>query len=86
MSSHCVQIARRLAWQRGQKERHLYDGQQILVHASLGPDARGPVAEHATGEELVGDLRDDRAPRDVLARKALVVDRRQAVQMVRYQL
>lgn len=38
------------------------EGQQILVRASVAPDAREPVVERAAGEELVGDLRDDRAP------------------------
>ncbi len=36
-------------------------------------------------EELVGDLRDDPAPRTVLAREALVVDRLQSVQVIRHQ-
>jgi hypothetical protein len=55
------------------------------VRARVAPDARESVVEHATGEELVGDLRDHGAPRAVLACEALVVDGLQAMQMVRHQ-
>ena len=41
--------------------------QQILVRARIAADAREPVVEHAAGEELVSDLRDDGAPQAVLA-------------------
>jgi len=52
------------------------------VRARSAADAREPVVEDATREELLGDLRDHGAPRAVLARKALVVHRLQAMQMV----
>ena len=42
------------------------------------------VDEHP-GEESVGHLRDHGAPRAILAREAVVVDRLQAMQMVRHQ-
>jgi hypothetical protein len=51
------------------------------VHASQRI-ARKPVVEDAAGEELVGHRRDHGAPRAVRAREALVVDRRQAMQVV----
>ena len=43
--------------------------EQVLVRAGVAADAREPVVEDAAGEELVGDLRDDGAPRAVLARE-----------------
>jgi hypothetical protein len=43
------------------------------------------MVEHAAGEERVGDLRDDGAPRAVLTREAVVVDRLQSVQVIRHQ-
>jgi len=52
------------------------------VRARVAANAREPVVEHAAGEELVSDLRDDGAPWAILARKALVVDRLQAMQMI----
>jgi len=55
------------------------------VGTGVAADARDAVVEHTAREERVGDLRHDRAPRVILAREALVVDRRQAVQMVRHQ-
>ena len=48
-------------------------------------NTREPEVEDAAGEELVGDLCDHGAPRTVLAREALVVDRLQALQMIRHQ-
>jgi len=55
------------------------------VRAGVAADAGEAVLEDATRQELVGDLRDDRAPRAILAGEPLVVDRLQAVQMVRHQ-
>lgn len=43
------------------------------------------MLEDAAGEELVGDLRDAGTPWAILAGKALVVDRLQAVQVIRHQ-
>jgi len=59
--------------------------QLIPVRAGVTADACDAVIEDPIGEELVGDLRDDRAPRAVLAREALVVDRLQTVQVIRHQ-
>ena len=59
--------------------------EQILVRTRVAADAGEAVLQHAAGEELVRDLRHDGAPRAVLAHEALVVDRLQAVQMVRHQ-
>lgn len=47
---------------------------------------REAVLEDAAGEELVCDLADDGAPRAVLARKAVVVHRLQAVELILHQL
>jgi len=55
------------------------------VGTGVAADAREAVLEHAARQELVGDLRHDRTPRAILAREALVVDRLQAVQMIRHQ-
>jgi len=60
--------------------------EQVLVGTGVAADAGEAVLQHAAGKELVGDLRHDGAPRAVLARKALIVDRLQAVQVVRHQL
>ena len=49
----------------------------------VAPDAREPAVEHAAGEERVMNLRNHGAPRAVLAREEVVVDRLQAVQMIR---
>jgi hypothetical protein len=43
------------------------------------------VIEHAAGEELLGDPRDDGAPRAVLTHEAVVADRLQSVQLIRHQ-
>ena len=59
--------------------------QLIPVRAGVTADACEAVIEDPIGEELAGDLRDDRAPRAVLAREALVVDRLQTVQVIRHQ-
>ena len=59
--------------------------EQVFVCTVVAADAREPVVEHAAGEERVGDLCDHGAPRAVLAREAVVVDRLQAVQMIRHQ-
>ena len=52
------------------------------MSAGIAATAGEPVVEHAAGEKLVGDLGDDGAPRAVRARKALVVDGLQAMQVV----
>ena len=49
--------------------------EQVLVFTVVAADARKPMFENAAREELVGDLRDDGAPRAVLAREPLVLDR-----------
>jgi len=59
--------------------------EQIRVRARLAAAAGEPAIEHAAGEELVGHLRDDGAPRAVLACEALVVDGLQALQVIRHQ-
>ncbi len=83
MSSHCVQIANRLGRATGAEVvARAREGQQRLVRARVAANAREPVVEHAAGEERVSDLRDDGAPWAILARKALVVDRLQAMQMI----
>ena len=51
----------------------------------VAANTREPVVEHAAGEERVGHLRDHGATRAVLAREALVVDRLQALPMIRHQ-
>jgi hypothetical protein len=80
VSSHCVQIARRLAWQLGQKYRPLAgQGQQILVSTG-GAAVRANPCSDPTGEELVGHLRHHR--RHWPAGEAVVTDRLQAVQMI----
>jgi len=58
---------------------------QVLVHTRIAADAREPVLEHPVGEELVSDLCDDGPPGAVLAGKAVVVDRLQAMQVIRHQ-
>ena len=55
------------------------------MRADIAADARETVFQHAAREELVGDLRHHRTPRAVLAREAVVVDRLQAVQVIRHQ-
>ena len=61
------------------------EGKQVFVGTGVTPDAREPVLEDAAGKERVRDLRDHGAPRAVLAREALVVDRLQAVEMILHQ-
>ena len=61
------------------------EGQQILVRTVVAADAGEAVLQHAAGEERVGHLRDDGTPGAVLAREAVVIDRLQAVQMIRHQ-
>ena len=86
MSSHWVQIAWRLGRATGAEVPALAgECEQVFVCTLVAADAREPVVEHAAGEELVGDLCDDGAPWAKLAGKALVVDRLQAVQMIRHQ-
>ncbi len=48
----------------------------------LAADTGEAVVRHATGKELVGELRDDRSPQAVLAREAVVEDRLQSMRMV----
>ena len=53
-SSHCVQSARRFAWQLGQKYRHLQENANRYSRAqSSRANAREPVLEDAAGQELV---------------------------------
>ena len=86
VSSHCVQIARRLGrTTRTEVAALAREREHVFVCTVVAADAREPVVEHAAGEELVSDLGDDGAPRAVLAREALVVDRLQAMQMIRHQ-
>ena len=59
--------------------------EQILVRAGVAADAGKAVLQHAAGEELLGDLRDDRTPRAVLAHETVVADRLPSVQVIRYQ-
>jgi len=91
VSSHCVQIARRLGVAaRAAIPARAGEREQVLVCAVVAADAREAVLEDPTGEELVGHLPDDRTPRAVLAgkalvkalAKALVVDRLQAVHLI----
>ena len=58
------------------------EGEEILVRARITADAGEAVLQHATRQKLVGDLRDDGAPWAILAREAVVVDRRQAMQVI----
>jgi hypothetical protein len=64
-------------------------GPALLVSALAPPSAALPwrttAAQGAAREERVGRRRDHGAPRAVLAREALVVDRLQAPQMVQHQ-
>lgn len=80
-SSHWVQMARRLAWQLGQKLRLLKENTSRFscVSAGIAADAGKPVLEHAAGEALAGHMRENRTPRAVPAREELVVDRLQAM-------
>ena len=59
--------------------------EQVLVRAGIAADAGEPVLQHPAGEKLVGHAADHRTPRAILAREALVVDRLQAVQVIRHQ-
>jgi hypothetical protein len=52
------------------------------VRTGVAADAGEAVLEYPTREELVRHPRDHGAPRAVLAREALVVDRLQAMQMI----
>ena len=58
---------------------------QILVRAGVAADAGEAVFQHAAGEALVGDWRDDRTPRAVLAHETVVADCLPSVQVIRYQ-
>jgi len=83
VSSHCVQIARRLGvTARAAVSARAGEGQQILVRARIAADAGEPVLQHAAREERVSDLRDHGPPWAILAREAVVVDRLQAVQVI----
>ena len=55
---------------------------RVFVRTVVTANTREPVVEDATGEELVGHLRDHGAPRAVLTREAFVVHRLQAMQVV----
>ena len=55
------------------------------MRAGVAADAGEAVLQHATRQKLVGHLRDDGTPGAILAREAVVVDRLQAVQMIRHQ-
>ena len=82
-SNHCVQSARRLAWQLGQKYRHLHENASRYSCAQSSQRKRAnPWSEDAAGEELVGHLRDHEASRAVLTRETGIVDRVQAMQVV----
>jgi len=59
--------------------------EQILVRTGVAADAGEAVLQHAAGKERVSNLGDDGAPWAILAREAFVVDRLQAMQMVRHQ-
>jgi hypothetical protein len=59
--------------------------EQVFVRTGIAADASEPVFEHAAGEELLRHPRDDGTPRAIRAREALVVDRLQAVQMIRHE-
>ena len=86
MSSHCVQIAKRLGVAaRTEVAARAREREQILVRAGIAADAREPVLEHAAGEELVSDLCDDGPPGAVFAREAVVVSCLQALQMIGHQ-
>ncbi len=86
VSNHCVQIARRLGRAAPAEVATLArEREQVLVRAGIAAEAGEPVLEDATRQELVGDPRDDGAPRAVLLSESFVVDRLQAVQMVRHQ-
>jgi len=83
VSSHCVQNANRLGSAAGAEvAARAGEREQVLVRARVATDAREPVLEHPAGEELLRDLRDDGAPRTVLAREAVVVDRLQPLQVI----
>ena len=70
MSSHCVQIARRLGrTARTAVAARAREREQVVERARVAANPRTPVVEHAAGEELVSDLRDHGAPRAVRARE-----------------
>ena len=56
------------------------EGEQVLMGAVAAPDPREPVVQDAAGEELVGHLAHDGAPRAVGLREPLVIDRLQRVE------
>ncbi len=86
VSSHCVQIARRLGRTTGAEVAALAgEREQILVRAGIAADARESVVEHAAGEERVSDLCDHGPTGAVLASEAVIVDRLQAMQMIGHQ-
>ena len=59
--------------------------EQILVRAGVAADAGKAVLQHAAGEELLGDWRDDGTLRAVLAHETVVADCLPSVQVIRYQ-
>ncbi len=60
--------------------------EQVLVGARMAVEAGEAVLEDCTREALLRHLGDDGAPRAVLGREAVIVDRLEPVQVVRYQL
>ena len=86
VSSHCVQIANRLGVTAGADvAARAREREQVFVRTVVTANTREPVVEDTAREELLGDLRDHGAPRAVLAREAVVVDRLQSVQVIRHQ-
>lgn len=56
--------------------------EQVFVGTGVTSEARETVREDTAGEELGRDLSDDRAPRAVVAREALVGHRLQSVEVI----
>ena len=86
MSSHCVQIARRLgSAARAEVAARAGEREQILLRAGLEAEAGEAVFQHAARDKLLGDLRDDGTSRVVLAHGTVVADCLPFVQVIQHQ-
>ena len=77
MSCRATAFSAPAAW-RGNSDRSsgaCTSRRGVLVRAGITADAGEAVLQHATRQKLVGDLRDDGAPRAVFALEAVVADR-----------
>ncbi len=88
-SNHCVQIARRLAWQLGQKYRHLHEKANRYSCAQSSQRTRAkPCSSTSHARNLPATCATTGRhgpPRAVVPHEGVVVDGLQPVQMVRHQ-